>query len=353
MAVVYVCPIEGNSRTFCWCEQTWFVKHSPIEKIGPGPSTFHFKNVELGTDGSLRMWVRNISDCKKTSRTASSAEIQTVLPLGYGLYQVDVYGSLTGDRWDHLVFGFFTYDFNDKTEQNKEIDIEIGTFNRKHDTGGVFSNHNNTQGEKQLMNIHPSKTSFKHRLSIEWEPRSITWSMINLENGLVLNTLTTNSAVPSCDGACFVMNLWQFKNIFPDKSEQSITLKGFKHTPLKPFQQKDLQFIYSLNFEDNDGIFVKGAEYKHKHVLLKAKRQMTNVKLWIDQSDNDVEVKYPTGKGYSMLNCGIDIKGGQTDFATFTLIFLDEQQTTLHVTISCDQFESPFMCSLPIHVVNQ
>ena len=353
MAVVYTCPVESNSRTFCWCEQTWFVKHSPVEKIGPGLSTFHFKNVELGSDNSLRMWVRNVSDCKGTSGVVSSAEIQTVLPLGYGLYQVDVHGSLTGDHWDHLVFGFFTYDFDDHTGHNKEIDIEIGTFNRKHDTGGVFSNHNNTQGEKQLMNIHPSKTSFKHQLSIEWETNSITWSLINLEDGLVLDKLTTNSAIPSCDGACFVMNLWQFKNIISDKIEQNITLKNFKHTPLKNFQQKDLQFVYSLNFEDNDETFAKGIEYKHKKVLLKAKRRMTNVKLWINQSENSVEVKYPTGKDYAMLNCGIDIKGGQTDFTTFTLMFLDGQQTTLQVTISCDQFKSPSICSLPIHVIDQ
>ena len=236
MEIVYTCPGTKISRTFSWCGQTWSVKHSPREKVGPGPSTFHFKNVELGTDRSLRLWVRDVTgnDNKKCCSNLpefSSAEIRTVAPLGYGLYKVDVHGPLTGSRWKHLVFGFFTYDLDNSSQNNKEIDIEIGTFNGKHSSGGVFSNQNNKQGEKQLMDIHPSINSFKHRLSINWTPTSISWSLMNIENDAVLDFLTTTSRVPSSEGACFMMNLWQFRNVIPDGKEQCIILKDFKHIP--------------------------------------------------------------------------------------------------------------------------
>jgi len=349
---MYSSPCTSNVRTFEWCGHKWIVKHSPVEKVGPGPSTFHFRNVELGADSSLRLWVREVSDTKVTARTVSSAEIQTAFPLGYGLYQVDVFGLLVGERWNRLVFGFFTFDFDVPTEHNKEIDIEIGTFNGRHDTGGVFSNQNNTSERQQLMDISPSESSIKHRLSIDWTPTSITWSLINLENGLILNKLTSSTSVPSCDGACFFMNLWQFKNIPPQGNEHSIILKHFNHTPMGNYQQKDLQFVHSLYFKDGRMEFLKGKKYRHQQIFLKAERQMTNVRLWIDQSRNDIEVEYPKGQDYVMLSRGIDIKGGQTDFVTATLVFLDEQKSALSVIISCDQLRSPVIHTLPICITN-
>ena len=347
-AVVYKCPTECKTRTFSWCEQKWLVKHSPTEKVGPGPSTFDLRNVELGEDGSLRLWVRDVTG---NSGVVSSAEVQTIFPLGYGQYQVDVHGPLTGERWNYLVFGFFTYDFDDSTEGNREIDIEIGTFDGRHFTGGVFSNYNDTRGGQQLMNIDPARNSLEHRLFIEWTPCSIIWTLVDRETGFVLNELTSRTAVPSCDGACFVMNLWQFKDIAPNERGQYITLRDFKHIPLQNSQQKELNFIHSLAFEDNRNKFVKGVEYKNIQILLKATRRMTNVRLWIDQSRKIVKVDYPKGRDYAMLHNGVDIKGGQTDFVTCTLTFLDEHETVVPIAIFCDQFKSPFIYSLPVQIV--
>jgi len=53
-----------------------------------------------------------------------------------------------------------------------------------------------------------------------------------------------------------------------------------------------------------------------------------------------------------MLNRGVDIKGGQTDFVTATLVFLDEQKSALSVIISCDQLRSPVIHTLPICITN-
>ena len=352
MAGLYSCPCSSNVRTFEWCGQKWSVKHSPVEKIGPGPSTFHLRNVELEADSSLRLWVRKVSDVEGTSRTVSSAEIQTVFPLGYGLYQVDLFGLLVGERWNHLVFGFFTFDLDVLTEHNKEIDIEIGTFNGRHGTGGVFSNQNNTNDRQQLLDISPSKSSTKHRLSIDWKPTSITWSLINLENGIILNKLTSSTSVPSCDGACFFMNLWQFNNIPPQGNEHSIILKHFIHTPMENYQQQELQFVHSLYFKGGRMKFLKGKKYRHQQIFLKAERRMTNVRLLIDQSGNDIEVEYPRGQDYVMLHRGVDIQGGQTDVATATLVFLDEQKSALSVIINCDQFRSPVIYTLPVCITN-
>lgn len=351
MDVVYSCASSSESRCFVWCGQKWFVKHSPGEKVGPGPSTFHFRNVELGTDNSLRLWVRDvcaIEDAKSCSY--SSAEIQTVAAVGYGLFQVDVHGTLTGPRWNNLVFGFFTYDLDNADEQNKEIDIEIGTFNGNHSTGGAFSIQNDR--DKQ-MGIHPAEKSAIHQLSIEWRPESITWSIVNLEETIVLDTLRSGRKVPKCDGASFLMNLWQFQNVIPNGTDQSIVLRNFKYTPMREMHPPKLKFIDAVSFKDKDNHFVRGITHRHKEISLKARRRMTNVKVSIGTSENGVTAEYTGNNEHSCLNCGLEIKGGSTDFATINLTFYDVRQNFLQVRVECDQLEFPFLSSLPIHISNE
>lgn len=352
MEVLYTCATDSTSRRFYWCGQNWFIKHSPYERVGPGPSTFDYRNVEVGSDDSLKLFVRDLHDSKgwlTSSIRFSSAEIQTVVPLGYGLYQVDIHGPLTGPRWKHLVFGFFTYDLDDRKEEHKEIDIEIGTFDGKHWSGGVFSN----QNDNDAMNIHPCKDSLAHRLSIKWKTDSITWTLINLENETVLDRYTTTSNIPQCDGASFIINLWQFKNVIPNGTEQSIVIRNFRFIPIEGASQPEVQFIDDIFFRDGDHDFVQGKTYKQKQISLKVKRRLTNVRLSIDVEQEKLKAEYFGEDEYASLNGGVEIKGGQTDFSTMKLTFFDPRLKSLSVRINCDQFESPVVYSLPINVSNK
>lgn len=221
-----------SSRLFNWCGFEWFCKDSFRERVGPGPSLFDAKNIEKGEDNSLRLWVRNNGTVPyhKTKTSFASAEITTTAPLGYGMYQLDVYGPLTDSRWDNVVLGFFTYNFEDGSENNEEIDIEIGRFNGRHDSGGVFSNFNNVAESQQLMNISPSNLSQTHQLLLEWRPGFARWILKDLDANVVLNDLTSTESIPTFKGAKLHINFWQFKDVVPDGKEQFIVLQNFKHT---------------------------------------------------------------------------------------------------------------------------
>ena len=226
--------VTGSSRLFHWCGFEWFCKESSREKLGPGPSLFDAKNIEIGEDNSLRLWIRNNGKVpyQETKTAFASAEINTTAPLGYGVYQLDVHGSLTDSRWDNVVLGFFTYNLEDSSENSEEIDIEIGRFNGKHESGGVFSNFNNEIQSQQLINIAPSSSSETHRLSLEWRPGFARWTLEDLEADVVLNDLISTENIPSFKGAKLHINFWQFKDVIPDRKEQYIVLRNFKHTPV-------------------------------------------------------------------------------------------------------------------------
>ena len=341
----------GLNRTFSWCGQKWFCKNSQQEKVGPGPSYFDHENIEIGSDNSLRLWVRG-NDIRSTACRKdcfSSAEIQTTVPLGYGIYQVDVYGCLTGPQWENLVFGFFTYDNDNPSQNNKEIDIEIGTFGGKHTSGGVFSNQNDEKGGRQLLDISPSTFSKIHCLTIKWLPDSVEWSLADIHNGRTINTLQSTTYVPSCEGALLHINLWQFKGIMPNGTAQCIVLRNFGHKH-HPWPTIQLRYVDKVFFNDYSHTFVVGKTYNNKRILITASRHMTNVKVSVGSELKDVEVKYPGGQEKTSLNGDIEIKGGQTDFVTMTLKFLDDERDVLPINIECDQFRSCRNFSIPVKV---
>ena len=339
---------RGN-RTFTWSGYQWFAKSSYQEKVGPGPSLFDERNVEMGDDGCLRLWVKNngVIPVGELESDNASAEIQSIHRLGYGTYQVDVHGCLRGKRWDRMVLGYFVYDLDDAHDGHEELDIEIGTFDGHHPTGGVFSNFNAFEGRKHPLNICPSLTSNIHRLCLTWLPYSVTWTLTDVETDRALNVYTSSERIPQFEGAIFIINLWQFQNRSPQDGAQSIVLRHFRHIssgdPIPP-----VVFVDCMYFSDGANVFVKGKQYPMKGIALKAIRTMTNVKIRVGTA-KDVTALYPNNRSYSGLNGDVVIHGGRIDRAYISLIFNDELRQTLPIVINSDQFPS-MIHNIPIMV---
>jgi hypothetical protein len=119
----------ARTRRFVGVE--FWVKDSGERKIGPGPNWFSGSNVELDAQGRLHL--------KATRREGGcvSAEVVTSSSLGYGTYRFTVDSNLDSLS-KNLVLGLFTWDDTSADSFHREIDVEIGRWDRESGADSQF-----------------------------------------------------------------------------------------------------------------------------------------------------------------------------------------------------------------------
>lgn len=198
---------------------TWDIKTS-FGRVGPKENFFSGSDKNIWTDdsGNLHLKITKNNDHWK------SAEVYLSESLGCGEYTWEIETDLSKIN-ENIVFGIFTWDDDECTNYNNEIDFEFSRWgNRDSDFNAQYVVHPEKINRFKIEEVKPTT----HTLL--WEEDKITFTSFEKASGRLINSWTLSGKIPSPKNEKIRINLWLF-NENAVSEEEEVVIKSFRFSP--------------------------------------------------------------------------------------------------------------------------
>ena len=206
----------------------WGIKDSGENRLQPGPNWFSPANVTVDGAGKLHL--------RATSKggTCVAAEVVSTQSMGYGTYRFTVDSNLD-DLAGNLVLGLFTWDDTSAESFHREIDVELGRWNRDDESDAQFV--------IQPFSIARNVTRFGLTRGLVRSVHTFVWSPGNvsfrsegiLPDGrrLPIHEHIFDRAIPEPGAQQTRINLWCTDSKWNAAGKNEIVIGGFQFEPLR------------------------------------------------------------------------------------------------------------------------
>ncbi|HWP68149.1 MAG TPA: glycoside hydrolase family 16 protein [Rectinemataceae bacterium] len=214
--------LAASPRDIEFAGITWGLRQSS-SPANPGPTAFSNAENQVWVDEAGKLHIT----LQKRDEVWTGAELMAKKDAEYGTYRFDVDSSLH-DLDPNIVFGFFTWDGKAAKKFNREIDIEIASWNVPQGKSGWFTvQPYDKAGNQYSFDLPPASL---YSFEMRWEPGAVAFACH--ADGESLASWRFEGEVPDPGRARLRINLWLFKGMAPAGSgPYEIVVSNLRYEP--------------------------------------------------------------------------------------------------------------------------